>query len=466
MPSPGSSSLVSSAFLSAFLLAAALAACGGDDGGGPTGVTPAIIPGGGVHDPGLDGALNVFVIDHDDGSPLAGAEVRVGATTVTTDATGLAIVDGLTGPQTIAARADGHAPAVWVGADGANVTIPLERTPPDTSRPPSAQLTGSITGWDGLPMPDLNHRQIALIHYAQDPDLAARANTIQQPTAMGSLPAASCLRVRGPSTPCAWKLNARAGAIALGLTLLDVDDRGTPDPGDDATVISGFSVHPITVTAGMNQSGVMLDLPPADSTVRPTVDTGTPPAALTQVGVQIGLDLGAAGVLRFPEVDPTRAGAVIPQLTIAPGATYELLGLAREPVADGTAADSVTLHRGLTDPTTLSAGPWLEPPTALASDRTMVSFTRVRADGPYAVELTDAGLGVEGRPVLSVLILDASSQVALPTDFAPLPADPLTMKVTTVDAGTIDLRNFEIDTVVAHLAGTASDTIALPVTSP
>ncbi len=173
--------------------------------------------------------------------------------------------------------------------------------------------------------------------------------------------------------------------------------------------------------------------------------------------------IGSAGVFRLPGIDPTRGGAVVPSVTVAAGATYELLGVAQEPVADGTAAQSIVLRRGATDPTTLAAGTWLEPPTGLASDRTMVSFVRGAATGPYAVQLDNAGLGVEGRRVMTIAILDGSSTVALPLDRAPLPADPLTMRVTTLDTGAaIDLRDFEVTAVTAQTVAAAVDTIKIP----
>lgn len=452
--------------LSLSLLAAAVAACSDDGGGdGPDGVEPALVPGGGVRDPGLDGVVNVYVIDADDGAPLVGATVRVGATEAVTDATGLVVGGDVSGPQTVMAKAAGHAAAVWVGVDGANVTIPLERSPADTSRPPQAQLSGSIAGWDELPPPEVNMVRVAILLYSQEHELGARANEIAQPPPNGTLPAASCVRTRGPATPCAWRMNARAGDLALGLVMLEVDNRGTGEPTDDATVVTGFSVHPLTVEDGRNQSGVMVPLPPADSGVRPTVDLGTPPAALTQVNAIAGLDLGARGVLRLGGIDPTRAGAIVPSLALSAGSSYELLAFAREPVAGdaGTPAESVMLRRGLTDAAALAAGPWLPPPTALSGTRTMLSFTAQHTGGLHVAELTNAGLGVEGRRVLTVTFLDGSSQLALPTDFVTLPADPLTLKVISLDAtGGIDPRDFEIDDITARVSGAATDTLPVP----
>ncbi len=407
--------------------------------------------------------VNVYVIDADDDQPLVGASVRVGDVDATTDATGLVVIADVAGPQTILARADGHATAMWIGADGGNVTIPLDRSPPDTSRPPSAQLSGSIAGWDAQPPPPVNYTQVALITYAQDPRIGARGNDIQQPPPIGTRPAASCVRVRGAVVPCAWRLNARAGTIALGLTIVEIDNRGTADPGDDASTVTGFSVTPITVEAGRNQTGVIVGLPSADSTARPTVDLGTPPATLTEVAALVGLELGERGVVRLAGIDPTRIGAVVPSLSIATGARYELLAVAREPGADGTVAQSVALRRGLTDPEALNAGAWLAPPTIVSADRTTVSFTRSQATGPYTLELDNAAIGVEGRRVLTVAILDGSSQVTLPTAFSPLPADPLTLRVTTLATGAaLDLRDFSADAVLDGVVGIASDAIAVP----
>jgi hypothetical protein len=442
-------------------LALAAPACS-DDGGGDPGTPPALIPGGGVHDPGIDGVVNVYVIDADSDQPIAGASVRVGDVELATDATGLATVTGVTGPQTVLAKATAHATAAWVGVDGANVTIPLDRSPPDSSRPPQAQLTGSIEGWMTQPNPASDRVIIGLVTYAQDPELGARANQIAQPPSMGTLPPSACVRTAGPATACNWKLNARPGDIALGLTMIEIDTRGTADPSDDATAVTGFAVRPITVVAGENQTGVMMPAAAVDSGVRPTADLGTPPAELPQVGAQIGLDLGARGVFRVPLVDPTRGGAKVPSLAIAAGASYELIGVARETGGDAFAADSIVIRRGQTDPEALTVGPWLRPPGAIATDRTMVSFTRSGTGALHVVELTNAGLGVEGRPVMSIAIFDGSAQVALPTAFSPLPADPMTLKVTALDVGGADLRDFEVDALTAGLTAAASDTIAVP----
>lgn len=437
-----------------------LPACG-DDGGE---VAPAIIPGGGIHDPGIDGMVNVFVIDADSDLPIADATVRVGTVEGTTDATGLFVAKDVTGPQTILARATGHAASMWLGADGANVTIPLDRTPAPTTPPPQAQLSGTITGWDALPAPAAGHVRVALATFAQDRELGSTANDVTQPPDVGNIPAAACVRIPGPgSPPCAWRINARAGTIALGLIVVDIDGRGTPDESDDVQTITGYAARqPITVVAGSNLTGIALDLPAANSTVTATVDFGSPPAALSRTFALVGLDLGSTGVLRVVSVDRAHANAVLPNLPAFAGASYELIGLAQEPVDDGTAAESIVIHRGLTSPSSLAAGTWLAPPTGLASDRTTASFTRSVADGPYIVELdTRSGSGT-GNRVLSIAVLDGSSALTLPTDFAPLPSGSVTMKVSVIDTGSpVDLRDFEVDDLTDSAVRLAGDTIKL-----
>src|SRR4029077_19466198 len=82
----------------ASLTIAGAGACGG---GNPIPTTPAahIVPGGGIADGPIHGALNVFVIDEDTRNVLSSAAVRVGAgdeqdpCQSLTDSTGLARFD-------------------------------------------------------------------------------------------------------------------------------------------------------------------------------------------------------------------------------------------------------------------------------------------------------------------------------------------------------------------------------------
>ena len=437
----------------------ATAACGGDSA-----VEPAIVAGGGIHDPGIDGVVHVFVIDEDSDQPIAGATVKVGDTEGTTDATGLFTVKDVTGPQTILARAAGHAPAMWIGADGGNVTIPLTTTPTPTTTPPQAQLSGTITGWDALPPPPANHLRIALVTTSQDPEIGNAANEITQPPPVANVPANACVRLPTAGSPaCAWRYNTRAGTVALGLVVGDLDTKGTATDTDDVLTITGYAVkQPVSVTAGANQSGLALDLPATGSTTTASIDFGTPPAALTRVSAVGGLELGANGILRVVNADRAHANVVVPSLSLAAGATYELVGIASEPVDDDTAAQSIVIRRGLTSASSLSAGTWLAPPTGLASDRVTASFTRSGGAGPYIMELnTSAGSGKKNR-AMSIAILDDSSQVTFPTAFAPLPSGSVLLTVSTLTtASPVDLRDFSVDALVDDATALAGDTIIL-----
>src|SRR3954470_14117658 len=171
------------------LLACGLLTAGACGGGNPLPGPrePRIIPGGGIGDGPIRGALNVFVVDEDTRNVLSSAAVRVGAAEeaapcqALTDSTGLARFDSsgsgsggtadggavaagcklLTKPVTLTVSATGHAPSTWIGVDGSNLTIALRAI----SAPPLARATvrGTIGGWETLPPPATNHQTLALV---------------------------------------------------------------------------------------------------------------------------------------------------------------------------------------------------------------------------------------------------------------------------------------------------------------
>jgi len=117
-----------------------LAACSND-------VDPRVIAGGGVGDGEIDGEVNVYVIDSRTDAPVAGATVAIGETNKTTDAKGLVTFSDVEGAQTIAVKAADYRNTVWVGVNGANVTIPI---PPQTGAPEQATMAGTIAGWSNI----------------------------------------------------------------------------------------------------------------------------------------------------------------------------------------------------------------------------------------------------------------------------------------------------------------------------
>ena len=232
-----------------------------------------MIPGGGIGDGPIRGALNVFVIDEDTRNVLSSAAVRVGAAEETepcqalTDSTGLARFDSsasgssgtadggagasgcklLTKAVTLTVSATGHAPSTWIGVDGSNVTIALRAI----SAPalPRATVTGTIAGWDAMPAPAANHNRLAIIGASSNPDLTDRANNIDQGTRsvdveIGNniypfdIAANVCVRNSNPLAlvnDCNWVLTTHTGAQAHFAILVDQDTKGTPDDETDDT---------------------------------------------------------------------------------------------------------------------------------------------------------------------------------------------------------------------------------------
>ena len=130
-------------------LGLALVACGGGND-----VDPRVIPGGGIGDGAIDGEVNVYVIDSETDEPLADAMVHVGSIEGMTDATGLFVASGdLSGPQEITGMKTGYVTQSWIGANGANVTLPLDPTAANAPDVPQGAVSGSIDGWADLTPP-------------------------------------------------------------------------------------------------------------------------------------------------------------------------------------------------------------------------------------------------------------------------------------------------------------------------
>src|SRR5665647_1275244 len=129
------------------LVTALIPGCG-DDGGGsnvdapPVHPPPRVISGGGIGDGPIDGVANVYVIDDATRMPVSGATVRVGTAEGTTDAAGLFVAEGVTGPQTVIVKAAAHRSEMWVGANGTNMTFNLEAA--TEAVPAAASISGSV----------------------------------------------------------------------------------------------------------------------------------------------------------------------------------------------------------------------------------------------------------------------------------------------------------------------------------
>lgn len=391
-------------------------------------VDPRVIPGGGVGDGEIDGELNVYVIDSYTDEPIANATVEVGGTERETDENGLVVFDGVEGRQQVAVKADGYRSTVWVGANGANVTMPL--TPLMSDAPDQAVLSGTIDNWSqDLPQ---GHAKAAIVLYSQTDRLGDDANNIPTP-ANGNI----CFG----ALACAWRVNVRTGNVTLAAAIVDRDGRGTPQEDDDTNTIIGWSIKEnITVEDGVDQSGMTLTTVEAGNMEEVTVDLGTPPAALPTVQSLVGVEIGEDEVVQVPTFvleDPTRVLAPKPA-AFTDGTAYRLTAVAQTSMGN-MGPTSILLRQGLTDPA-LEAGEWLVPPTGVSITRSGATFTPTEGALAHFVQWRDT----RGDTVLEILILDGSTEVEVPALVA-LPSTGITTGGVQAIGADFDLDDFSLD---------------------
>ena len=437
-------------------LALLVAACGGGGGGvddtGDDGgdVDPVLIPGGGVTSGSIDGEVNVHVVEVGTATPIPQASVRVGALEALTNAEGLAVISdpSLVGPQTVTATATGHAAATWIGVAGANVTIPLE---PPQRNAPTAHVTGTIAGWDGLPDPAFGNYRLAVVLYSFVDDVNHPDNKIAQPMS-GGAPLNTCLK-SALSDNCSWQLNARVGRQVHFATIVEGDPNGTTsDPSDDTYELIGYAIgEPMTLTAGQQMNGESLTVISAGERTGMTVTF--PPAAggLTDVVAIPMLDLGDDGRLVFP-LPTLRPGNASTQVLAPTGrfaGSYELVALATPPGAATQPYSSSFVHAASPGAVTIDA--WLGAPSQVAATSGTYSFT------PAAGAQVNYATFVRGGATLwSVTLLDATTSFQLPA----LTPDPLgngqvELQITAADVAGFDPTDFTVPDVTAALARAA-----------
>ena len=360
-------------------------------------VDPRVIAGGGVGDGEIDGELNVHIIDGQTDEPIANATVEVGGTEKDTDERGLVVFEDVEGRQQIAVKVTGYRSAVWVGANGANVTVPL--TPLTPAAPDQAVLSGTVDSWaQDLPQ---GHAKAAIVLYSQTDQLGDDANNIATP-ANGNI----CFGI----AMCAWRIVTRTGDVSLAAAIVDRDGKGTPMEADDTNTVIGWAIKEnITVEDGVDQSGMTLAPVEAGNMEEVTVDLGTPPAALSTVQSLVGVEIGEHEVVQIPMfvlADPTRVLAPKPA-AFTDGAGYRLTAVAQTSMGD-LGAQSILVRIG-TSPA-LVAGEWLVPPTDIAITQTGASFTPSDGARAHLVAWRDA----TDETILDMLILDGSTEVEVP----------------------------------------------------
>ena len=427
-----------------------MSACGNDSDPGPDGASgnfppPRVIPGGGIGDGAIDGVVNLYVIDDATRSPIANAAVRVGTLDGTTDSTGLFVANDVHGPQTVVAKASGYRSEVWVGANGANITIDLLAG--NAASPDHATVTGQIAGWTGLTVP-AGHAKVGVVGYSQLDDLGDAANEIATPND-GNV----CITV-GAADPCNFTVQTRTGKLALIASVFDRDLKGTADPNDDTMTLIGWAARQgVSTTANATVTGQDLTLVAGGSQATITVNFGAPPSALATVAGLVGVDIGDEGVIQLPSlVTPTQSSFLAPKLGAFANATgYRLTGFASDGQAT-PAAQSVVLRRGQTGPA-IDAGTWLAPPTGATASRTTASWSNVAGATVHGIEYQQGA-----TRVLNVTILDGSTQLTLP-DLITLPSGTLTVEITGIGAPGLDLGNFSLDADRDKLAQAAGATV-------
>ncbi len=425
------------------LLAPPMSGCGGKND-----AAPRLIEGGGIGDGAIDGRLNVYVVEAYTDKPLANAEVRVGEPgedplVGTTDSSGLYTFDGdLAGPQTITAIADGYVVATWFGADGANVTMPLD--PTGTPSVPHARLEGTIAGWADLPDPATDHIILASVVASQTTRLGDPQNSLEQPT-IGGLPGNVCVKT-ALASQCAYALNSRTGTVALSATILDVDTKGNTDDSDNTVEVMGYAFHLNTVVEdGVDQDGLVLEQTEASGLTDVTIDVADLPSGLDASGLSLGLELPDQGIMMLgvAQNPPSEIEVPLPSLSgdFAEGEylTYAYAG--ELGVENGDA--SVILQHHITDLSqTIALGDWLDMASDLAVSGGTYSFTPVAASPLSTVTFYEPS----GDKVWNIVLLDERTSFTLPgLDPNPLPSGSVDMGVSQFAAPDLDLGDFSID---------------------
>ena len=429
----------------AVVLAGTLGAACGSDSSGTTDAPPIggdirvdsdaavparVIPGGGIADGAITGVVNIYAIDDTSRTPISGATVTIGGTTGTTDSTGLFVATGLNGKQTVLITADSYRSEMWVGANGTNITIDLQKAAAAT--PGAATLSGKVN-LSGFTV-SAGHTKVVSATYSQDDLAGDAANNLDQ----GGANTCSVTAL-GANQDCAFTVTSRTGHVALIGAVFDHDPK-TADPTDDTFTLIGWATRSgIVVTDGVAQTSQDLTVVAAGDLTTEDISFGTPPASLpTRVGV-VGMELGAEGTIQLPSlVSPTITQLLVPKLSVFPSATYRLTGIAKASAAADVAA-SVVLVRAQTG-STLTAGTWLTPTTAATVTRTSASWASV--DGALVQGIT---MSSPDAQLLSATAFDGSTTIDILAAAGIPISGTLTAQVTALAGTGIDLTDLELD---------------------
>ncbi len=432
------------------LCAGATIGCGGDTKAGPDAYTgnhppPRVIAGGGIGDGPVDGVVNLYVIDDVTRQPVSGATVRVGGMDGTTDDTGLFVANNVAGPQQVAVSAPNYRSELWLGANGANMTVDVKPAiDPAVTR---ANLSGSITGFDAVTVPT-GHHKAAIVSYSQDDKATDAENNLA--TANNANICDTGVATGG----CTFTVTARTGHVALIAMILDHDLNGTPlDPSDDKYTVIGWAARTgLVVTDAADQVNVALSIVPVGQLANVSVTLGSPP--LAQSAALVGLELSQDGVAYFGMPLSAAAPTILaPSLDAFPGARYRLIGFSSTGSGSAVPQAAIVLRGQVA--TSLTAPTWLAPPTALSRTRTGGSWDAMPTALVQGAEY-DAGT----THLLSVTAFDGSTSFVIP-DLVSLPVSgALTAKGTAL-GGSLDLTSFSIDADLAKVTAFSSQPMTI-----
>ena len=413
---------------------AALAACGG----GGHDVDPAIISGGGIADPGIDGEVNVYVIDEATGDPIQGAEVHAGDIEGETDADGLFVAkgDSLSGPTSITAAAGDYVTSTWVGANGANVTIPLDLQDEGNQSVPQATLEGSITGWESF-QPPSGTVKVALVGVSASQDDNDPGNDIVQPP--------GDMNICVGDVPCAWSVVSRAGDVTVFAFL------GGFNAATETIEVTDFAfLEDVSVTDGDDQTGLDLTIAATADLVTTDISLPSPPTGTDTIDAIVEVDLGAGGRLLLPQTGDLQLP--VPGTGVFGDATYNVLAVAQTSNGED-GPQSIRFDRGV-DIENASVGTFLPVPVNFETDGTLFSFERVEGTQVAIFDVAEA----DGTRWWSVAVFDDSVEVEK-HEHVTFPSGTLSYRMQAFEAPDIDLEDFAIDDIEDLVTRISADVV-------
>jgi len=354
--------------------------------------------------------------------------------------------------------------STWIGVNGVNLTIGLRNMNP----PPvdMANVSGTIAGWDSLPVPPANHQTLALVGYAQSNTLGDRANDITQGmrnvtvgTAAVPIMANLCV-LNAAVSDCNWSMQTRTGLQALYALIVDHYNNMTPnDDTDDTFTVTGWAIkRGVSFTKGQTVSGEILDMIADSDAQSLTVSFAALPSGMNYLGAFPALELGDEGRIPLvaPALDMTNTTTRIPKATgVLSGITYSLIAQAQDAKNTKRPASLAWLH-DVNVASTVQVTSWLAPPSTISTTNGTFSFSAVPGATLQQGEIQDAN----GNRLWAVTVFDGSTSFTLPgLSPDPLPTGTLTFEASALLIPGIDLGNFSVDDVRDKITGTAQDDV-------